>query len=101
RFRREWKRGMAAVEQPITYERELHAGDVVTIYSSVLEVKEKSIRFQHKMRNDAAAEVAARTTLKGVYIDTVARKSCAFPPAVIARARSLHAVGRRHETARR
>jgi len=96
-FLRESKRGMAAVEQHITYERELHAGDVVTIYSSVLEVKEKSIRFQHKMRNDAAAEVAARTTLKGVYIDTVARKSCAFPPAVIDTARRLIAGRAAHD----
>ena len=96
-FLRESKRGMAAVEQHITYERELHAGDVVTIHSSVLEVKEKSIRFQHEMRNDAAAEVAARTTLKGVYIDTVARKSCAFPPAVIDTARRLIAGRAAHD----
>ena len=96
-FLRESKRGMAAVEQHITYERELHAGDVVTIHSSVLEVKEKSIRFRHEMRNDAAAEVAARTTLKGVYIDTVARKSCAFPPAVIDTARRLIAGRAAHD----
>jgi acyl-CoA thioester hydrolase len=96
-FLRESKRGMAAVEQHITYERELHAGDVVTIHSSVLEVKEKSIRFQHEMRNDAAAEVAARTTLKAVYIDTVARKSCTFPPAVIDRARRLIAGRAAHD----
>ena len=79
----------AAVEQHITYERELHAGDLVTIHSSVLEIKDKSIRFQHEMRNDDAHEVAATTTLKAVHLDTAARKSCAFPPAVIDRARRL------------
>jgi acyl-CoA thioester hydrolase len=88
-FLREARRGMAAVEQHITYDNELHAGDVVTIRSTVLDVREKSIRFAHEMRNDAADELAARTTLKAVHLDTVARKSCAFPPEVIARARSL------------
>jgi acyl-CoA thioester hydrolase len=88
-FLRRERRGMAAVEQHITYERELHAGDVLTIYSSVLEVKEKSIRFVHEMRDEAAAALAARTTLKAVHLDAVARKSCALPPAVIERARAL------------
>jgi acyl-CoA thioester hydrolase len=80
---------MAAVEQHVTYDRELHAGDLVTIHSSVLEVKEKSIRFTHEMRNDSAAEMAARTTLKAVHLDTVARKACVFPPAVMDRARAM------------
>jgi acyl-CoA thioester hydrolase len=48
------------------------------------------------MRNDAAAEVAARTTLKAVHLDTVARKSCAFPSAVIDRARRLIAARADH-----
>jgi acyl-CoA thioester hydrolase len=88
-FLRQANRGMAAVEQHITYDRELHAGDLVTIHSSVLEVKEKSIRFTHEMHNDSADELAARTTLKAVHLDTVARESCLFPPAVIDRARAL------------
>src|SRR5436190_2173667 len=31
--------GLAAVEQHIEYKRELHAGDLITIHSSVLEAK--------------------------------------------------------------
>ena len=80
---------MAAVEQHITYDRELHAGDLLTIHSSLLQVKEKSIRFTHEMRNDAADVLAARTTLKAVHLDTVARKSCVFPPTVMERARAM------------
>jgi acyl-CoA thioester hydrolase len=89
RFLRDANRGMAAVEQHITYASELHAGDVVTIRSHVLEVKEKSIRFVHEMHNDAENELAARTTLKAVHLDTVVRKSCPFPPEVVERARSM------------
>ena len=88
-YLRDAKRGMAAVDQHISYIRELHAGDVVTVRTAVLEVKEKSIRFVHEMVNDETGEVAARTTLKGVHLDTDARKSCAFAPAISCRARSL------------
>jgi acyl-CoA thioester hydrolase len=88
-FLRQSDRGMAAVEQHITYARELRAGDLVTIHSTVLEVKDKSIRFTHEMRDDVANAVAARTTLKAVHLDTVARKSCAFPPEVVGRARAM------------
>src|SRR5215831_16107426 len=41
--------GLVAVEQHITYKRELRAGDLLTIRSSVLESKEKSVRFAHEM----------------------------------------------------
>ena len=81
--------GMAAVEQHIEYKRELHAGDLITIRSAVLEVKEKSIRFVHEMTNDETGELAARTVLVGVYFDTTARKSLALPADVRKRAELL------------
>jgi len=71
--------GMAAVEQHIEYKRELRAGDLVTVRSSVLEVKDKSIRFVHEMTNDETGEVAARTTLVGVHIDLDARRARSLP----------------------
>jgi acyl-CoA thioester hydrolase len=81
-FLRENKRGMAAVEQTIQYKRELLAGDIVSVHSILLEIKDKSVRFAHEMRKDDTGEVAATTTITGVHIDTVARRACAFPPAV-------------------
>ena len=39
--------GMVAVEQHLEYKRELRAGDLLTIRSSVQEVREKSIFFVH------------------------------------------------------
>ena len=82
-------RGMAAVDQHISYLRELRAGDIVTVRTRLLEFKEKSLRFEHEMRNDETDEVAARTTLKGVYLDTLTRKSCAFAEAIAVKARAV------------
>ena len=83
------KRGMAAVDQHISYLRELRAGDVVTVRTKLVEIKEKSIRFVHEMTNDESNEIAARTTLKGVHMNTNARKSCAFDESILAKAASM------------
>ena len=88
-FLRTAKRGMAAVDQHISYIQELHAGDVVTVRTTLLEFKEKSIRFVHEMTHDETNEVVARTTLKAVHLDTEARKSCAFAGAIAAKAASM------------
>jgi acyl-CoA thioester hydrolase len=81
--------GMAAVEQHIEYKRELRAGDLVTIRSRVIEVKEKVIRFQHEMTNDETQELAAVTTLVGIHMDLTARKSRPLPPDVRERASNM------------
>ena len=82
-------RGMAAVDQHISYRRELHAGDVVSIRSRLLELKERSLRFHHEMLDDGSGEVVAETTLKAVHLDLVSRKSCAFAEPVILTAKQL------------
>jgi acyl-CoA thioester hydrolase len=70
--------GMAAVQQNITYKRELLAGDIVEIKSSLLEIRERSIRFRHEMRNAETGEVAAVCEITGVHMDRQARKSAPF-----------------------
>ncbi len=52
----------------------------------MVEVREKSIRFFHEMRNDETDEVAATTTIVGVCIDMKMRKSRPWPPDVRERA---------------
>ena len=79
-------RGLAAVEQHIEYKRELHAGDVVTIRTELLEVRDKTIRFVHEMRNDDTGEIAATTVLVGVHLDMASRKACRLPADVRERA---------------
>jgi acyl-CoA thioester hydrolase len=86
---REQERGMVAVDQRTTYKRELVAGDLVTIRSGLLEIREKVIRFFHEMSNEQTGEVAAVTVLTGVHIDTQTRKSTAFPEEILRRGREM------------
>jgi acyl-CoA thioester hydrolase len=78
RFRREGIR-IAAVDQHIEYKRELYAGDVVTVRSTVLAVTEKSIRIAHEMRHDETGEIAAVTILVGVHLDRASTRARALP----------------------
>ena len=78
--------GMGAVEQRIEYKRELRAGDVVTVRSTVLEVKDKGIRMHHEMTNDETGDLAAVTEIVGVHIDMTARRACSLPSDVRERA---------------
>ena len=73
---------MAAVEQRTVYKRELHAGDAVSVRSSVLQLGEKSIHFFHEMRNDETGEVAATSIIVGVYMNAATRKAQPWPPDV-------------------
>lgn len=86
---RDNERGMVAVEQRISYKRELLPGDVITIRSGILEMKEKAIRFCHEMRNEESGEIAAVTVLTGIHLDRRVRKSCPFPEEVLARGRNM------------
>ena len=85
------RRGMAAVEQNLAYKCELRAGDVVTVRSGVLEVRDKVLRYLHEMVNEETGDLAATCTLTSVHLDMDARKSCPFPPEILQRAREMMA----------
>jgi len=85
-------RGMAAVQQNISYRRELLAGDVIEVRSILLEVRDKVIRFVHEMRNAEIGEIAATCELTGVHMDRRARKSVAFADPIRESARKHLAV---------
>ena len=88
-FLRERHRAMAAVQQDITYKRELLSGDVVAVRSGILEMREKVVKFVHEMRQAQAGEVAAVCVITGVHMDGKTRKSTGFPPEFIARGKEL------------
>jgi len=81
--------GMAAVQQNITYKREVRAGDTVSIRSGILDVQEKVVRIFHEMRNDQTQEVSAFATITGVYMDTAVRKARPIPTDIVERIRSV------------
>jgi acyl-CoA thioester hydrolase len=94
-YMRENLRGMAGVQQDTTYKQELFAGDLITIRSRVLEVREKVIRFYHEMRNEETQAVAATTTLTAVHLNRKTRKSCPFPEKILERGRLMIAADKK------
>jgi len=81
--------GMAAVQQNITYRRELMAGDRIEVRSGILEIGSKTVRFVHEMRNRGTGEIAAYADMTGVFLDMETRRSRQFPEDLRARAESL------------
>jgi acyl-CoA thioester hydrolase len=81
--------GMAALQQNLSYKKELYAGDIITIRSRLIEMREKTIRFVHEMWNDATGEIAAISELTGIYLDAATRKSRPIPKEIRERALEL------------
>lgn len=78
--------GMAAVQQNITYRRELMAGDRIEVRSGLLQIGGKTVRFVHEMRNRGSGEIAAYAEMTGVILDAQSRRSRSFPEDLRARA---------------
>lgn len=81
--------GMVAVEQHIEYKRELLAGDIVSVSSTITDVMDKALRMVHEMRNDETGLLVARTTIVDVHLDSRARRALSLPVDVRARARMM------------
>ena len=81
--------GMAGLEQHIEYKRELYPGDVISVRSRILEMRDKVIRFEHEMTNDVTGELAAKMLVVAAHLDTSARRARSFPDDVRARANAM------------
>jgi len=81
--------GAAAVQQNITYKRELLAGDTVVVRSRVVEAREKVLRFIHVMENAETGVEAAVCDITGVHLDRHLRKAVPFPPAIAPALRAM------------
>jgi acyl-CoA thioester hydrolase len=86
---RESNNGVAGVQQNIAYKKELAAGDLIFIRSTILEIRTKVVRFVHEMINDEKNEVAATSELTAVHLSLVTRKTCPFPTETLARAQAI------------
>jgi acyl-CoA thioester hydrolase len=82
-------RGMVAVHQELDYRSEVLAGDVVSVYSTLVEARPKVLKFRHKLFRGEDGEAAAETTLTAVHLDTESRSSTSLPPDVLKRAQEL------------
>ena len=75
----EMERGMAALDQQLSYKKEAMPGDLLEIHSRPLEVKAKTVRFAHEMTNCETGDVVATCELVAVYLDKKARKGIELP----------------------
>jgi acyl-CoA thioester hydrolase len=90
-YLRRGDRGMAGVQQNISYKRELMAGDLVEVRSHLIEMREKVARFIHEMYNTETGEVAAACEITAVHLDRINRKACEFSTEIRATAAKLMA----------
>ena len=74
--------GLAAIEQNISYKRELMAGDTVTVHTSITELKEKVMVLCHEMSDDESGEIAATAAITGIYISASTRVPQIIPYAI-------------------
>jgi acyl-CoA thioester hydrolase len=88
-YLRRGDRGMAGVQQNISYKRELMAGDLVEVRSHVLEMRDKVVHFIHEMYNTETGEIASACEITAVHLDRHLRKACAFSPEIRATAAKL------------
>jgi acyl-CoA thioester hydrolase len=86
---RDEEKGWAAVQQNITYKRELMSGDTVVVRTELREVRDKVIRFVHEMIHGDSGELAALCELTAVHMDRKERRSAKLPPDVLAKARAM------------
>lgn len=80
---------LAAVQQNVSYRKELYPGDTIAVRTEVLELRDKVLRFRHELYNTETDDVCAVCEFTVVCLDPGARKSRPFPPEVAERARDL------------
>lgn len=86
---REKRGGMGAVEQNLTYEKELYPGDCVEITTEVVEVMPKAVTFRHHMKNSVSGDPVATCTITAVHIDPSTRRASSLPQEVVTSATAL------------
>lgn len=77
------------LEAHVTYLRELHAGDSVTIDVQFLDHDAKRIHYFEQMRHAAEGFIAATSELIIIHVDLTARRSAPFPPDVLANIKAM------------
>ena len=71
--------GLAGVQQNLSYKRELHPGDLVEIKTRLLEVRDKTLRFLHEMRNVENGELTATCEMTAAHLNRETRRAEPWP----------------------
>ena len=73
------KLSFAVVRAETEFHRELYAGDIIVLESTILSVGEKSATFHHRLTNAATRDLAMSTEFKCVLLDLDKRQSAIVP----------------------
>ncbi len=74
--------GMAALEQTTHYLAEAMAGDLLLIESTVIDIKNKTIRFFHTMSNAENNKHLATSEIVAAHLNREIRKSAPLPESI-------------------
>lgn len=80
---------LAAVQQNISYRKELYPGDTIAVRTGAIEMREKVLRFRHELFNTESDVICAICDFTVVCLDPKTRKSQPFPAEVALRAAEL------------
>ncbi len=78
--------GSAALEYRIDYLREVRAGDILSLWSGVLDVGAKTFRYGHRLVNEGTGELCALYDVVACMFDLEKRRAMAIPDFVRERA---------------
>jgi acyl-CoA thioester hydrolase len=82
-------KGLAALEQKTEYKMEVRAGELLVVRSRVNEIRNKIVRFEHRMFNSESECEVARMEVVGVHMDRDVRRSSPFPQEVVDKCTAL------------
>ena len=80
---------LAAVQQNISYQKELFPGDTIAVRTGVLEMRGKVLRFRHELFNTETGQICATCDFTLVCLDPATRRSQPFPAEVAIKAEQL------------
>jgi acyl-CoA thioesterase FadM len=83
------RRSFAVVRAESDFQREVRAGDLIVLESTVLKVGEKSVTFEQRLRQVATGDTAMRTIFKCVLLDLESRQAAIIPDDIRAAAAQL------------
>ena len=87
----ETNHGMYVAEAHIAYERELRAGDAISVGSLVVDVGANKLHLHDRMRHEPAGTTAAEVELIVLHVDRKTGRTALFPEPILARLRALAA----------
>jgi YbgC/YbaW family acyl-CoA thioester hydrolase len=69
----------AVVRAETDFHRELHAGDLIVLESSIIKFGDKSATFRHRLTNASGGVIAMSTEFKCVLLDLEKRQAMQIP----------------------